>query len=157
MSRQFFCLLLGLLPLFAFQGPEDVEQALKQRLCKAWKYEKCRIMGVEYAPKPAESNDKFSFRQDMTFTIIEEGVVKEGTWEVIDAAKNMLSLAFKEGVTKQVQIRELEQDLLVYDIMVDWEHSVTVYMTAMKEGLPAFQTFHLTEGEGISLHSLFRP
>ncbi len=157
---QWTLLFIGILSLSAFRPVNTIDSSeeLKKLLCKGWKYEKCRIMGTEYLPKPAEANDRFRFFEDMTFEIVEEGSKKKGSWKVINVEEQIISLEFEEGVTKQLKIEQVNEDQLVYALMADWEYNVTVYMQAAQQ-LPSVQahTFKLTgdsDSQNISLHSL---
>ena len=134
---------------------------MKEKLCKGWKYQKCRIMGVDYPPRSSEAKDRFSFYEDMTFTMIEEGKEKAGTWQIVDVAEQVLSLAFEDGPTKELRIETLSTNHFVYDVVVDWQHSVKIYMTAIGDDLPSLQSFHFTGNHGDGSTSLgnllFRP
>lgn len=134
---------------------------LKQQLCKGWKYKKCRIMGVDYTPKREEANDHFQFQSDMTFTLIEEGVEKSGTWKIINEETKLLALQFNNGTSKQLKIERLDRETLVYTIIADWEYDVTIYMQARPQD-PQIQANGLLHfgnhpTQGISLHSLLFP
>jgi hypothetical protein len=129
------CLLLA----WALALPAEASnpQELKKKLCRSWRYQKCRVLGVEYAPKPSERHDSFELRPDMTFRLVEEGVAREGVWELAPGSDTQVLLTFASGSQQALRIDALDAGRFVYTVAVDWQHEVTVYLeTAPPAAVP---------------------
>lgn len=105
----------------------NAQIAPKQQLCKKWFYQKSKVLGVAYLPKPSEASDMIDFQADMTYSVIEEGVEKRGRWSLTPDGQ-MVILAQNDGTSHQLRIEKLNAQELVYTLSFDGAYEVTFYM-----------------------------
>lgn len=69
-------ILLVLISLTCF-----AQKVNRKKLCKKWDIEKYSFNNTDYSPEPFEQNDYLCLNEDMTFELVYEGDVSNGTWE----------------------------------------------------------------------------
>ncbi|MGB0523585.1 MAG: hypothetical protein ACPGJS_11530 [Flammeovirgaceae bacterium] len=113
-------------PLYAQQ--ETSLEFLKEQICKKWNYSKCRILGIEYTSNKDEAGDMIQFERDMTYTLIEQGKVKEGKWSYSFEKNRILLLDQNEQVVKELTVDKLTDSEFIYTITMNRQYEVSMFM-----------------------------
>lgn len=116
-----------MMPLYA-QKNAAIE-TVKEQLCKKWNYSKCRILGIEYISREVEQKDMIAFGKDMTYTTVENGLEKQGTWTYVPE-KNKIQLHDDEKqLVKELMVEKLTDSEFVYTVTTSWQYEVSMFMT----------------------------
>ncbi|MEH0156633.1 hypothetical protein V6R21_21065 [Limibacter armeniacum] len=95
---------------------------------KTWEYQKCTILGIPYPAEQHEVNDRLKLSSNHEYMLVEDGKKSTGSWTFDSKNKKITLIDITSGNTRELFLKEVSKEEMVYQLKESWKFNVTVFM-----------------------------